>query len=183
MTDDEMLDMVRQRAVELGHVPHKSEMIEAARLKARFGAWNRVLEAAGLKKISRRTQERLIKKQDKKAAACGSNHVLEVKNMNVNWFKNPDHVAYVPVDEFADNFGKETGIPNLGEELNRFRNDPVAEGINIKGRKRTTLKVFIPNKVFDEKIYMGDNVWVFLGENYESYCIYWPEQYPDKCGK
>lgn len=96
--------------------------------------------------------------------------------MNVNWFKNPDHVAYVPIDEFARNFGKETGISNLKEELNKFKNNPVAEGINIKGKKRTTLKIFIPNKVFDEKIDMGDNVWVFLGENYESYCIYWPEQ-------
>jgi len=95
--------------------------------------------------------------------------------MNVNWFKNPDHVVYAAVDEFADNFGKETGIPNLRKELEAFKDAPIPEGKDIKGRRRTTLKLFIPNKVFDEKIEMGDNVWVYLGDNYESYCIYWPE--------
>lgn len=95
--------------------------------------------------------------------------------MNVNWFKNPDHVVYAPVDEFADNFGKETGIDNLRQKLDDYRADPVAEGVNLKGKRRTTLKLFVPNKVFDEKIDMGDSVWVFMGENYESYCIYWPE--------
>ena len=29
--------------------------------------------------------------------------------MRVEWFEKPDNVAYVPIDDFADNFGKETG--------------------------------------------------------------------------
>jgi len=95
--------------------------------------------------------------------------------MNVSWFKNPDHVVYAPVDEFTSNFAKETGITNLRQELDKFRADPLPEGKNLKGKKRTTIKLFVPDMVFDEKIDMGDSIWVYMGENYESYCIYWPE--------
>ena len=102
--------------------------------------------------------------------------LMEDKRMNVNWFKNPDNVVYAPVDEFAGNFGKETGIPNLREELDKFRADPVPEGKNLKGMKRTSLKLMIPNMIFDEKIDMGDSVWVYMGENYEAYCLYWPQE-------
>lgn len=86
MTDEEMLDLVRQRAAELGHVPSKSEMKGVARLKARFGPWNRMLEAAGLKEISKRTQEKLVRKQEKlerkqekHADVSDKNRVMEVK--------------------------------------------------------------------------------------------------------
>ena len=96
--------------------------------------------------------------------------------MNVNWFKNPDHVVYAPVEEFAGNFGKETGIHNLREELDAFRADPTPEGKNLKGIKRTSLKLMVPNMVFDEKIDMGNSVWVYMGENYEAYCLYWPQE-------
>ena len=30
--------------------------------------------------------------------------------MRVEWFENQDNVVYADIDEFADNFGKETGI-------------------------------------------------------------------------
>ena len=91
------------------------------------------------------------------------------------WFENPDNVVYADIDEFADNFGKETGIDNLREKIEAFRADPVKEGINLKGRKRTSLKLFIPNMYFDDKIEMGDTVWAYMGENYECYCLYWKE--------
>ena len=96
--------------------------------------------------------------------------------MNVNWFKNPDKVVYATCEQFADNFGKETGIPDLKKKLEAFHNDPEATEENLKGMKRTYLKLLVPNKVFDEKIDMGDSVWVYMGENYEAYCIYWPEE-------
>ncbi len=95
--------------------------------------------------------------------------------MNINWFKNPDHIVYAPVEEFADNFGKETGIPDLRKKLDEFKADPGEGSVNIKGQKRTMLKLFIPNMVFDEEIEMGDTVWVYMGENYEAYCLYWPQ--------
>ena len=96
--------------------------------------------------------------------------------MNVNWFKDPDHVVYATVEQFADNFGTETGIPDLKEKLTAFHEDPEFVEENLKGMKRTYLKVFIPNKVFKEPIDMGDTIWVYMGENYECYCIYWPQE-------
>jgi hypothetical protein len=95
--------------------------------------------------------------------------------MKKAWFENPDNVVYADIDEFADNFGKETGIDNLREKIEAFKADPVKEGINLKGRKRTSLKLFIPNMYFEDKIEMGDTVWAYMGENYECYCLYWKE--------
>ena len=83
--------------------------------------------------------------------------------MKKAWFENPDNVVYADIDEFADNFGKETGIDSLREKIEAFKADPVKEGINLKGRKRTSLKLFIPNMYFDEKMEMGDTVWALCG--------------------
>lgn len=92
--------------------------------------------------------------------------------MNVNWFKNPDHVVYADAKEFVENFEKETGISSLKERIEEFEVNPVKEGIILKGIKRTSVKLFIPDLVFDEHIEMGENVWIYMGENYECYCLY-----------
>lgn len=94
--------------------------------------------------------------------------------MNINWFKNPDNVVYSPAEEFAKTFGKEAGIPDLKEQLEAFRDKPEREGRTLTGRKRTSVKLLVPNLYFGQEIQMGENVWVYLGENYESYCIFWP---------
>lgn len=93
--------------------------------------------------------------------------------LKLNWFKNPDNVVYADVNEFSDNFGKEVGILNLREELEKFKENPAKDGTILKGTKRTSLKLFVPDMVFNEHIDMGENVWVYMGENYESYCLYW----------
>lgn len=92
--------------------------------------------------------------------------------MNVNWFKNPDNVVYADAQEFIDNFAQETGISNLREHIENFDANPTKEGVILKGVKRTSIKLFIPDLYFDEHIEMGENVWVYMGENYESYCLY-----------
>ncbi|MBR6014673.1 MAG: hypothetical protein IK059_01180 [Firmicutes bacterium] len=94
--------------------------------------------------------------------------------MNVNWFKNPDNVVYADESQFVDNFALETGIDNLREEIEAFRKNPTKEGKSLKGRKRVTVKLLIPNLMFDEKIDMGDNVWIYMGDVMESYCVYQP---------
>ena len=102
--------------------------------------------------------------------------------MNVNWFKNPDNVVYADVAEFAGNFGVETGISNLAEKIMEFEKNPVADGVILKGRRRTSIKLFIPDMLFDDHIDMGENVWVYMGENYECYCLYHAEgkrEYPE----
>ncbi len=92
--------------------------------------------------------------------------------MNINWFKNPDNVVYADRNEFVDNFEKETGITGLGKAIEEFKANPTPEGVVLKGRKRTSAKIFIPNITFGEEIEMGENVWLYMGENYECYCLY-----------
>ncbi len=61
---------------------------------------------------------------------------------------------------------------------NEWRNSrtPTAEGVNISGRKRTTLKLLIPNLTFSEPIDMGENVWIYMGELCPAYCLYMPQE-------
>ena len=96
--------------------------------------------------------------------------------MKIDWFKNPDNVIYADINEFADNFGKETGISGLRNKLEQFRENPTKEGMLLRGTKRTTLKIFIPDMYFEdeEKLDMGDTVWIYMGEYYPCYCLYWP---------
>ena len=49
-SDEELLNIVRNKANELGRPPKKTETIGFVCLKMRFGPWPRVLEKAGLKK-------------------------------------------------------------------------------------------------------------------------------------
>ena len=98
--------------------------------------------------------------------------------MRFGWFQDPDNVVYADVDQFADHFGKEAGIENFRTKLENFKANPTAEGILLKGRKRTTVKLFIPDLYFADKktkLEMGDTVWVYMGEYYPCYCVYWPQ--------
>ena len=95
--------------------------------------------------------------------------------MREEWFENQDNVVYADIDEFADNFGKETGISDLRGKIEDFRANPVKEVMIIRGIKRSALKLFIPDMVFDKHIDMGESVWVFIGESYPAYCLYWPQ--------
>ena len=94
--------------------------------------------------------------------------------MRAEWFENPDNVAYVAIEDFADNFGKETGISGLRQKIEDFRQNPLPEGVVLIGKKRSALKLFIPDLVFGKRLDMGDTVWVYLGEMYPAYCLYWP---------
>ena len=61
------------------------------------------------------------------------------------WFENPDHVVYAVISDLA-------------QRIEDFSKAPTQEGENIKGLKRTTLKLMVPNLVFGEPIEMGENV-------------------------
>lgn len=96
--------------------------------------------------------------------------------MKINGFKDPDKIVYADINQFADNFGKECGISDLRGRIEAFKANPTKDGEVIQGVKRTALRLLVPNMYFDEKIEMGDTVWVYLGELYEIYCLYWPEE-------
>ena len=92
--------------------------------------------------------------------------------LRIGWLENPDNIVYADLEEFADNFGNEVGISNLKQEIINFREHPTTEGVVLKGKKRSALKFFIPDMLFDKHIEMGENVCVFIGETYPAYCIY-----------
>ncbi|MFV0516664.1 MAG: hypothetical protein ACK5MV_04655 [Aminipila sp.] len=92
--------------------------------------------------------------------------------MNINWFKNQDNIVYAKTEEFIGNFEKETGISGLKEKIMEFQKSPSRDGLTVTGRKRTSVKLLVPNVTFNETIEMGENVWVYMGENYECYCLY-----------
>ena len=94
--------------------------------------------------------------------------------MNVAWFKNPDHVAYCKEEEILPKLFRELGINDLAQRVEAFRKEPSPEGENIKGRKRTTLKLMIPNLTFSEPVDMGENVWIYMGDLCPAYCLYTP---------
>lgn len=94
--------------------------------------------------------------------------------MNIQWFKNPDNIVYAETDKVVPALSKETGISDLGNKLKSFQRNPSPEGLTLRGTKRVSVKLFIPNQTFDEKLEMGDNVWIYMGETRECYCVYTP---------
>ena len=96
--------------------------------------------------------------------------------LRIGWLENPDNIVYADLEEFADNFGNEVGISNLKQEIIHFREHPTAEGVVLKGKKRSALKLFIPDMLFDKHIEMGENIFFYMGELSECYVIYWPDR-------
>ena len=65
----------------------------------------------------------------------------------INWFKDPDNVVYTD-RRFMVLFSKETGIENLARLVEEFAKRPTREGLLLKGGKRTSLKLFVPDLIF-----------------------------------
>ena len=55
--------------------------------------------------------------------------------MRVEWFENPDNVAYVDIDEFADHFANELGLVDLRKKIEDFRDNPAWRTVFI-GRSK-----------------------------------------------
>ena len=119
--------------------------------------------------------------------------------LNLTWIKNPDHVSYCKENEVLPRLARELGIADLANKVyhvwrnntpNRSRGVRITvstscfvpkshtpfqwEGVNLKGKKRTTLKLFIPNLTFPEPVEMGENVWIYMGELCPAYCLFTP---------
>ena len=64
-------------------------------------------------------------------------------------------------------------FPGLADAANELRQHPTAEGFTIKGPKRTSGRLFVPDLTFGEHIEMGENIFFYMGEMQECYVIYW----------
>ena len=83
-------------------------------------------------------------------------------------------ISYCKENEVLPRLARELGIADLAQQVEEFRTHPTAEGVNLKGKKRTTLKLFIPNLTFPEPVEMGENVWIYMGELCPAYCLFTP---------
>lgn len=97
--------------------------------------------------------------------------------LTLNFLKDEENVVYAPEAEIVPQLAADLLIPNLDETIERFRQSPVKEGLILKGGRRSSVKLFIPDLYFDRHIDMGENVWLYLGEMSPAYCVYrlWDE--------
>ena len=102
--------------------------------------------------------------------------------LNQGWFRNQNNVVCCRKEEVLPKLARELAIPDLSQRVEEFQKTPTAEGVNISGRKRTTLKLLIPNLTFSEPIDMGENVWIYMGELCPAYCLYMPQEFPRASG-
>ena len=70
--------------------------------------------------------------------------------LNQSWFRNQNNVVCCRKEEVLPKLARELAIPDLSQRVEEFQKTPTAEGVNISGRKRTTLKLLIPNLTFSE---------------------------------
>ena len=96
--------------------------------------------------------------------------------MRVSWFKNEDHLVYINGETQLEPLERALRFPGLTEAAEALRAHPIPEGYTIKGPKRTSGRLFVPDLVFDEHIQMGENIFFYMGEMAECYVIYWPDQ-------
>lgn len=92
--------------------------------------------------------------------------------MNINWFKNPDHLVYINAEKDLRHLESRLRLSGLVEVAHKLHNAPIPEGYSIKGR-RTMARLFIPDLVFPEHIEMGENIFLYFGEMTECYVLYW----------
>ena len=52
--------------------------------------------------------------------------------VNVNWFKEPEHVVYVEAERFLPEFSRKVKLPDLPAQVEAFRAQPTPEGKNIR---------------------------------------------------
>ena len=88
--------------------------------------------------------------------------------MHVCWFKNEEHLIYINGETELPALEKALKFPGLTAAAAQLRDHPTAEGLSVKGPKRTSGRLFVPDLTF------GENIFFYMGEMAECYAIYWP---------
>ena len=89
--------------------------------------------------------------------------------MRINWFKDENHLVYINGATQLAELERTLHFPGLEEAANELRQHPTAEGFTIKGPKRTSGRLFVPDLAF------GQHIFFYMGEMQECYVIYWPD--------
>ena len=95
--------------------------------------------------------------------------------MNINWFMDQDHLVYVNAEKDLACLEKNLKFPGLAEAARQLREAPTPEGLTIKGPRRTSARLFIPDLTFNRHIDMGKNVFFYMGEMAECYVLFWSQ--------
>jgi len=99
--------------------------------------------------------------------------------MNINWFKDPNNIIYMNIDDFSSSFKRELNMFDLKKQIEEFRANPSPMGKVIRS-SQTSIKLFIPKLSFQEPLENEENVWVYFGKNHPSYCLDKTEPWRDK---
>ena len=75
--------------------------------------------------------------------------------LTLSYLKDVENVVYGPEKEIVPQLAADLLIPNLDEAVEGFRRSPVKEGLILKGGRRSSVKLFIPDLYFDQHIDMG----------------------------
>ncbi len=67
MTDEELLQLVRDFTKENGREPMQADVLYDRELKARFGPWNRMLERAGTRPVAQSYLDKQQRRREKRA--------------------------------------------------------------------------------------------------------------------
>ena len=93
--------------------------------------------------------------------------------MNINWFRDEDNLVYINAEKDLHRLEVQLQLPGLEEAATELYRNPTAEGLTLKGPRRTTARLFIPDLLFGKHIEMGENVFLYRGDMVECYVIYW----------
>lgn len=93
--------------------------------------------------------------------------------MNINWFRDEDNLVYINAEKDLHRLEVQLQLPGLEEAATELYRNPTAEGLTLKGARRTTARLFIPDLLFGKHIEMGENVFLYRGDMVECYVIYW----------
>ncbi|MBE6989475.1 MAG: hypothetical protein E7426_01850 [Ruminococcaceae bacterium] len=93
--------------------------------------------------------------------------------MNINWFTDEDNLIYINAEKDLHRLESQLRLPGLEEAATELHEHPTAEGLTLKGERRTTARLFIPDLLFGRHIEMGENIFLYRGDMAECYVIYW----------
>ena len=93
--------------------------------------------------------------------------------MRINWFKDENHLVYINGATQLAELERTLHFPGLEEAANELRQHPTAEGFTIKGAKRTSGRLFVPDLTFGEHIEMDEHIFFYMGETQERCVFCW----------
>ena len=170
------LKALRALCLRLGRTPLREELPPRLRmgLASSFGTLRAAFAQLGLRPLSR--QEARALRQAPSPPQSGRQQTHETERtvfpmLRASWFQNPNHGAFLRKEDVLPRLSRELGIPDLAERIEAFRRRPSPEGLPIRGRGRTTLRLLIPELLFSEPIDGGDCIWIYLGQSLPAYCL------------